>query len=166
MRPYRLTVLLLLIFLPDAAAQITLNPAPTRVIGQLSTKIDSISPNLVEGREFQSPEAVVVDGSTNPAPLYVADTGNNRILGFRNAIGFTNGQFADIVIGQPDFVTTLPQGPANTTRTTGLASPAGMAVDASGNLYVMDAGNNRILRFPKPFSQPATSISRYGDRPA
>jgi uncharacterized protein (TIGR03437 family) len=107
----------------------------------------------VEGREFQAPEAVVVDSSTNPSPLYVADTGNNRVLGFRNATSFTNGQFADIVIGQPDLVTTFAQGPGRTSRTTGLTNPEGMAVDAAGNLYVIDSGNNRILRFPKPFSQ-------------
>ena len=156
MRPIRLAVLLLLVFLLNAPAQITLNSAPTRVIGQLSTTLTSVSPNLVEGREFAAPQAVVVDTSTNPSPVYVADTGNNRILGFRNAASFTNGQFADIVIGQPDFVTTLPQGPNFTTRTTGLTSPQGIAVDASGNLYVIDGANNRILRFPKPFSQTGT----------
>ena len=157
MRTIRLTVLVLFIFLLNGTAQITLNPLPTRVIGQLSTTISSVSPNLVEGREFQTPEGVVVDGSTNPAPLYVADTSNNRILGFHSATGFTNGQFADIVIGQPDLFTTFPQGPAaGSTRTTGLASPEGMAVDASGNLYVIDAGNNRILRFPRPFTQTST----------
>ena len=30
-----------------------------------------------------------------------------------------------------------------------------MAVDSKGNLYVADSGNNRILRFPAPFQQPA-----------
>ena len=157
MRPFRLSVLLLPVFLSSLTAQITLNSQPTRVIGQLSTTVTSLSPNLVEGREFEAPESVVVDASSSPSPLYVADTGNNRILGFRNAASFTNGQFADIVIGQPDLVTTFQQGPgAGTTRTTGLSIPEGMAVDASGNLYVIDAGNNRILRFPRPFAQAAT----------
>ena len=59
MRPFRLTVLLFLVCLLDATAQITLNPAPTRVIGQLSTTLNSFSPNLVEGREFQAPQGVV-----------------------------------------------------------------------------------------------------------
>ncbi len=157
MRPLRFTVPLLFALLQSGTSQITLNPTPTRVIGQLSPKLTSTSPNLVEGREFQFPEGVVVDASSKPSPLYVADTGNNRILGFRNAASFTNGQFADIVIGQPDFVTTLPAGPATgSSRTTGLAAPAGMAVDAAGNLYVVDLGNNRILRFPKPFNQTST----------
>ncbi len=149
----RRAVLFFLVFLLNAAAQITLNPLPTRVIGQLSTKINSLTPNLVEGREFLSPESVVVDTSTNPASLYVSDTGNHRVLGFRSATGFANGQAADIVIGQVDFQTTLQQGPAFSTRTTGLTSPEGLAVDSSGNLYVVDAGNNRILRFPQPFKQ-------------
>jgi uncharacterized protein (TIGR03437 family) len=157
MRPLRLSVLLLPVFLSSVTAQITLNSQPTRVIGQLSTTVSSLNPNLVEGREFDAPESVVVDASSNPSPLYVADTGNNRILGFRNAASFTNGQFADIVIGQPDMVTTFQQGPSSgSTRTTGLAIPEGIAVDASGNLYVIDAANNRILRFPKPFAQAST----------
>ena len=157
MRPFRLSVLLLPVFLSSLTAQITLNPEPTRVIGQLSTTVSSVNPNLVEGRELEAPESVVVDTSSNPSPLYIADTGNNRILGFRNAASFTNGQVADIVIGQPDLFTTFQEGPnGNSTRTTGTSVPEGMAVDASGNLYVIDAGNNRILRFPKPFAQAST----------
>ena len=157
MRPFRLSVLLVPVFLLSAIAQITLNSQPTRVIGQLSTTISSLNPNLVEGRELEAPESVAVDTSSNPSLLYIADTGNNRILGFRTAASFTNGQVADIVIGQPDLVTTFQQGPAaGSTRTTGLAIPEGLAVDSSGNLYVIDAGNNRILRFPRPFSQAAT----------
>ncbi|HVW07402.1 MAG TPA: hypothetical protein VHC90_02410 [Bryobacteraceae bacterium] len=156
MKSIRLPAALLLLFASSAAAQITLNPSPTRVIGQNSTTLSSLAPNLVEGREFLTPESVVIDPTTSPASLYVSDNGNNRVLGFRNAAAFATGQKADIVIGQTDFATTLPSGPANGTRTTGLASPEGLAVDASGNLWVVDAGNNRVLRFPKPFSQPST----------
>ena len=110
--------------------------------------------NLVEGREFSSPQAVALDLNVTPPALYVADTGNNRVLGFRNASSFQNGQKADIVIGQVDFQTTFTQGPrGNGARNTGLAFPVGLAVDASRNLYVLDAGNNRVLRFPSPFTQ-------------
>ncbi len=142
--------------LAQSLAQITLNPSPTRVIGQTTLQLTNANPNLVEGREFFGPQSLALDASTSPAALYVADTGNNRVLGFRNAAGFLNGQKADIVIGQPDFVTTLAQGPGHT-RSAGLKSPTGLAVDASGNLYVNDSGNNRILRFPQPFAQPAGS---------
>jgi uncharacterized protein (TIGR03437 family) len=158
MKLFRLPAAFLLVFAWNAAAQITLNSLPTRVIGQNSTTISSISPNLVEGREFLTPESVAIDPNASPAALYVSDTGNNRVLGFRNAAAFANGQKADIVIGQPDFATTLAAGPVNGDRTTGLYSPEGLTVDSSGNLWVVDAGNNRVLRFPKPFSQTANIL--------
>ncbi len=146
----------ILLFVSTAClAQIQLNPSPTRVVGQDTLTQSTV--NLVEGREFSSPQGVALDLSQNPPILYVADTGNNRVLGFRNAQAPGNGQKADIVIGQVDFLSTNPQGPprqgGGQFRSTGLTAPIGLAVDATGNLYVVDAGNNRILRFPKPFSQ-------------
>ncbi len=111
-----------------------------------------IAPNLVEGREFNSPQALALDTSTSPPILYVADTSNNRVLAWKNATGFTTGNFADLVVGQRDLYSVSPQGPG-TNLSTGLAEPTAAAVDSSGNLYVADAGNNRILRYPKPFTQ-------------
>ncbi|MDQ6699507.1 MAG: hypothetical protein M3Z36_04910 [Acidobacteriota bacterium] len=133
-----------------------LNQSPTRVIGQTRVQLQpsSFSQNLVEGRELAQPQGIALDMSANPAYLYVSDTANNRVLGFRNSAAFANGQHADIVIGQPDFFTTVPQGPSRQgARSTGLSSPVGLAVDSRGALYVVDAGNNRILRFPQPFAQ-------------
>ena len=137
--------------------QITLNTSPTRIIGQTSLSVTNLNPNLVEGREFFEPIGIAIDPNAGPPALYVSDTGNNRVLGFRSAASFANGAHADIVIGQPDFVTTFPEGPRRSTGgislTTGLASPTGLAVDAQGNLYIVDSANNRVLRFPKPFQQ-------------
>jgi uncharacterized protein (TIGR03437 family) len=138
-----------------AQQSIPLNTLPSRTVGHSqseSTTIVSAAPNLVEGRELFSPEGVALDTSVSPPILYVADTGNNRVLAWLNSVSFKNGQKADLVIGQLDMYHTAAQGPAGTLQT-GLAAPTGLLVDSNGNLYVADTNNNRILRYPKPFSQ-------------
>src|SRR5262245_64713866 len=141
-------------------AQVTLNPVPTRAIGQARQlpgfNVDTVSPNLVEGRELLQPAGVAVDDSVSPPILYVSDTQNNRILVWQNASSFNNGKVADRVIGQLNPYSTTAFGPT-TARATGLRAPTGLAVLA-GDLYVVDGGNNRILRFRKPLNQP-------GDQP-
>ena len=114
--------------------------------------LTATAPNLVEGREFDAPQGIAIDASSNPPILYVVDTGNNRVLAWKNAFGFAKGDRADKVIGQRDFFTTAPQGPG-ADLSTGLYQPVAAVTDHSGNLYVVDAGNNRILRYPAPFSQ-------------
>ena len=137
-------------------SQITLNPVPERAVGtpRLIVENSPQSPNLVEGREFYAPQAVALDNSVSPPILYVSDYLNNRVLAWKNAASFTTGQKADLVIGQPDLNTTFPQGSSavakgNSTTPSGFTRPSGLAVDGNGNLYVADAGNNRVLRFPK-----------------
>ncbi|MGE5569023.1 MAG: hypothetical protein ACM3S5_08310 [Rhodospirillales bacterium] len=129
-----------------------LSATPARVVGHASvrTVISSQNPNLVEGREFWRPNAVAIDTSSTPHALYVSDSGNNRVLGWRDAASFANGAPADIVVGQRDLLSTYALGPG-TTLSRGLSFPTGMAVDQEGNLYVVDAGNCRILRYPRPF---------------
>jgi uncharacterized protein (TIGR03437 family) len=133
-------------------AQVILNPNPTRVLGQNWLVPKSAAPNLVEGREFSAPQSVAVDASAYPPILYVSDMGNNRVLAWRNISSAREGAFADLVIGQRDKFSTTAWGPG-TTFTTGLTAPTGLAVDAQGNLWVADTGNNRVLRFPRPFEQ-------------
>jgi uncharacterized protein (TIGR03437 family) len=141
-------------------AQITLNTVPTREIGQPKLwpnpfAVPNSNPNLVEGRELFNPTSVALDTSVTPPRIYVADTNNNRVLAWKDAVGFKNGAPADLVIGQLDFYSTGANGPgrSGSTMSTGFTAPTGLAVD-QGDLYVADSGNNRILRFRKPFTTP------------
>jgi uncharacterized protein (TIGR03437 family) len=141
--------------------------AASRVIGQLDFPYTAT--NLIEGKEFaiapataSSPSgSAILDQSSTPPHLYVADTQNNRILGFNNFTSVQNGQKADLVIGQPDFFRAqinYPSGDATQPNAQGLHLPTSLAVDSAGNLYVTDTGNSRILRFPAPFSSGKTAL--------
>lgn len=136
---------------------VQLNPAPSRVLGHPRRELATISPNYVEGREMTTPQSVAVDSSGSTQILYLADTGNNRVLAWRNPVNAANGAQADLVIGQRDRFSSNANGPG-TSFTTGLNQPTGVAVDRDGNLYVVDTNNNRILRYPRPFEQPADQL--------
>jgi uncharacterized protein (TIGR03437 family) len=132
------------------------NPVPSRTVGHAKLQLVSTAPNLVEGRELNGPIGVAVDGGVTPPIVYVADTNNNRVLVWRNGRA-TPGTKADFVIGQNDFFATFGQGPG-TSSSVGLRSPTGMAVDRQGNLFVVDTGNNRILRYARVTEQPSELI--------
>jgi uncharacterized protein (TIGR03437 family) len=163
-----LHVSLLLIFAADLAAQ-ALRRKPVFSLGVArrlqvgpedvaQLEFDTSNPNLVDNRGLFGPGGMAVDATASPAILYVADSNNHRVLAWRNPASFANGAPADLVLGQrePAF-TAVPGGPA-TGFSAGLTFPTGLAVDRNGNLYIADCGNNRVLRFPRPFSQPADSI--------
>jgi sugar lactone lactonase YvrE len=57
-----------------------------------------------------------------------------------------NDPNATTVIGQPNFNTS-----EGSTTLNGLAGPLGICFDASGNLWVADALNNRVLEYNPPF---------------
>lgn len=147
-----------------------INNLPSREFGQpaLQTSLNSIAPNLVEGRELNQPNAVAFDTSVSPPIFYIVDSSNNRVLGYKNpysvgVCGLNNPTcgFANLAIGPlpTDFQTTLPGGPNGATGiNTGLSFPTSAVVDSNGNLYVLDAGNNRILRFPAPFKQTSSVL--------
>ena len=168
---YKFFVCLITILAPAGWAQQvspTINQLPSRQFGQpqLLSTLNSIAPNLVEGRELNGPVSVAIDTSSSPPILYVADSNNNRVLAWKNpaalgVCGINNSRcgFADLVVGQrPDFTATLQGGPGRVGLNTGFAGPTAIAVDGAGNLYVVDSGNNRILRFPAPFKQTSALL--------
>ena len=63
------------------------------------------SANYLDGSKLNAPVGVAVDQSSTPHHLYVADSSNNRVLGWNNDSTFYNGKVADLVIGEPDFNT-------------------------------------------------------------
>jgi uncharacterized protein (TIGR03437 family) len=130
----------------------TINDLPSREFGQarLFNPVTSGTPNLVEGRELNGPLSLAFAPS---GALYVVDTNNHRVLAWRSSSSLTKGNAADKVLGQRDFSSTIVQGGPQTDLSSGLTLPSSAAVDSAGNLYVIDSGNNRIVRYPNPFNQ-------------
>jgi len=145
-----------------AVFMVTALPAATgdyiadAVLGQIDFAHNGI--NNTNAASLNSPSQMAVDLNSSPEHLYVVDGSNNRILGWNNASSFTNGQNADIEIGQPDFETTRCNSGTALGDVAGLGAdslclPGGVAVDSAGDLYVADTSNNRVLEYNQPFAQ-------------
>jgi len=102
---------------------------------------------------FQTPFAASFD---NSGSLWVADTVNYRMLEFNSP--FSSDQNASVVLGQPDFITMAPPSGQINATSSDMNGPQGLAVDKSGDLWVADTGDNRILEFMAG-AAPTTSTS-------
>jgi hypothetical protein len=69
---------------------------------------------------------------------------HNRVLKFSSP--FTNGQNASSVFGQADFTSALVNRGGIAAANT-LCCPVSAKYDWAGNLWIVDMGNNRVLRF-------------------
>jgi sugar lactone lactonase YvrE len=116
------------------------------------------APNYVDAVGQNAPGGIAVDASSDPPyrHLYVADSTNNRVLGWNDVSSYVSAQPADIVFGQPDLFSYkcnngVAAGDVAGLGADSLCSPARMAVDQKGNLYVADSANNRVLVYNTPF---------------
>jgi uncharacterized protein (TIGR03437 family) len=86
------------------------------------------------GAQLQAPTGVVVDTAGN---IYIADTGNERVRRVD-----TTGKISTIAgTGEPAYAG--DNGPATAAK---LFGPRQLALDRNGNLFIADAGNNRIRK--------------------
>jgi len=135
-------------------------PAGSKSANQVwgQTDFTANGPNQVKPSSINFPYQIAIDYAQSPYALYVSDTGNNRIVIWKDSVRFQNGDAADLVIGQPNMRTAIANvdtGAAQTPTNTSLSAPTGIALNPNdGTLYVADSGNNRVLRFPRPVSQP------------
>jgi len=74
--------------------------------------------------------------------LWVADSHNNRVVRYNNAVSKANGAAADLVLGQPNLTSNGGGAGANQ-----MSSPTGVCVTAAGDVWVCDYDNKRVLRF-------------------
>src|SRR5258708_4507763 len=97
---------------------------------------------------MNEPSGVIFQKSSDI--LWMAHFSNSRGLGLMHgAAGFSNGQNADLVLGQPDFSNPSPV--CDVSRT-GLCFPSDVAFDKDGDLWVADEGASRVLEYVPPFS--------------
>ncbi|MBI4872956.1 MAG: hypothetical protein HY814_15490 [Candidatus Riflebacteria bacterium] len=97
-------------------------------------------PNAPAARDtLNKPVDVAVSGTV----LAVADRDNNRVLIWRNATALANGQTADVVLGQADFVSNLSNRGGTCTGAT-LSAPSSVVM-TTNRLIVADTGNHRVL---------------------
>ncbi|HWY23647.1 MAG TPA: hypothetical protein VNX47_01940, partial [Nevskia sp.] len=89
------------------------------------------------------------DAWTEGTHLLVSDTGNHRVL-YWNGIPNLDNKLADNLIGEPQFGETSITGGSGTQS---LHSPWGVSSDGV-NVFIADAGNNRVLEYAHYLSTP------------
>jgi len=131
-------------------------PSADRVLGQIDFIKNAV--NFVDAIGMDAPAGVAIDQSAGH--VLVADTQNNRVMGWKSAQAFASGGAADLVIGQPDFYSSGCNQNAPAPDATRLFQPIGVALDELHNVYVGDAQNNRVLVFADPFEALLSSDQR------
>ena len=122
------------------------------VIGQSTFVTNTANSGGVLNTTLNAPTGLKMDAGNR---LFVADTGNHRVLAFDRVNG--DGT-ADSLFGQPDYTSNTPNNGG--IGGSSLYSPTGVATDAYWmDMYIADSGNNRALHFYQPLDNPAPLIA-------
>jgi len=120
------------LFFPASAGSST---SATRVYGQSSSYTTQTN-TPITGASLSYPSGVAFgDGG-----VFIADAWNNRVLYYAGT-----STTPTRIYGQSDPTSSAAKASGND----GFNMPRGLAVDASGGLYVTDLNNNRVLYFPQ-----------------
>ena len=118
----------------------------TTVIGQPNLTSNGRGSNQTS---LNTPMAIAFDQSGN---LWVADSANGRVLEYKAPLA--TGEAASIALGQSN-TSAISFGfncnGSSVITASCLATPTGLAFDPSGNLWVSDSTNNRVVEFKPPF---------------
>jgi outer membrane protein assembly factor BamB len=104
-----------------------------RVYGQPDFAHSVANNGGISATSLNLPQGISVD---RQGGLYIADSGNNRVLHYPAGSGT-----ADFVYGQPNFSSNAAAAGAN-----GLYTPRDVKIESAG-LFVADSGNQRVLQY-------------------
>jgi hypothetical protein len=113
-------------------------PLPDVVVGQPNLNSGTANNGGIGASTLSSPFGLTCSGSK----LLVSDSSNRRVL-IWNTIPSANFQAADVVLGQPDFVSNTSNNGGRSASS--LSTPNDLEVGPDGHLYVVDGSNHRVL---------------------
>lgn len=129
------------------SGQPTTNTAADAVVGQASLTLGGNNRGgMTSANSLSAPEDVFWDG----ARLYIADTGNYRVVGYAAATAQKLKELAtgnaEVVFGQRNFTEKATTSSASETA---IGRPLGVAV-GGGRVAVVDGGFNRVMLYLVP----------------
>lgn len=131
----------------DAAATVPTGTKMSRVLGQANF---ASTTSGLSASQLKDPRGIALDAQGN---LWVADTGNHRVVRYDSVATKANGGAANGVLGQPDLATADAG-----TEAWRLKGPRGLTFDADGRLWIADTDRNRILRHDSPSTAAPTAV--------